>query len=129
MATKDHQKVSASHEIMWKQAQNIGNTRRSKIRQSFGACQVLFIDFENRLFIHDFAHLHTLSQIHPPPLDSNPRKSLWVNGGDVATSKCPRIDLDQKSFLRSKVQLFIYILRGTFLPMILHSQEAIEKPY
>ena len=89
-------------------AQAKGTQDRWKIRQSKGANQVLFIHFENHLFIHGFGHLHALSQIHPPSLDSNPSKSFWVNGGDVATYKCPRIDLDQKSFLRSKVQLFIY---------------------
>ena len=72
---------------------------------------MLFIDFEKCLFIQVFAHLDALSQIHPPPLDSNPRKSLWVNGGDVTTYKCPRIDLDQKKF--PKIQGSIIYLHST----------------
>ena len=90
---------------------------------------MLFIHVEKCLFIQVFAHLVTLSRIHPPPLDSNPRKSLWVNGGDVATQNALELTLTKKSFLRSKVQLFIYILRGISLPMDLHSQEAIGRPY
>ena len=72
---------------------------------------MFFIHLEKCLLIQVLAHLHTLSQIHPPPLDSNPRKSLWVNGGDVATYKCPRIDLDQKKF--PKVQGSIIYLHST----------------
>ena len=70
---------------------------------------MLFIHVEKCLFIQVFAHLDALSQIHPPPLDSNPSKSFWVNGGDVATYKCPRIDLDQKKF--PKVQGSIIYLQ------------------
>ena len=93
--------------------QTKGTQDRWKIQQSKGANQVLFIHFENHLFIHGFGHLHALSQIHPPPLDSNPSKSFWVNGGDVAISKCPRIDLDQKKF--PKVQGSIIYLQFTIL--------------
>ena len=74
--------------------------------------------------------MDALSQIHPPPLDSNPSKSFWVNGGDVATYKCPRIDLDQKKF--PKVQgsiIYLQFYEAFLLPMDLHSQEAIGRPY
>ena len=90
-------------------AQAKGTQDQWKIRQSKGANQGLFIDLEKCFFIQVFAHLDALSQIHPPPLDSNPRKSIWVNGGDVATYKCPRIDLDQKKF--PKVQGSIIYLQ------------------
>ena len=58
---------------------------------------MLFIHVEKCLFIQVFAHLDALSQIHPPPLDSNPKKSFWVNGEDVATKSALELTLTIKN--------------------------------
>ena len=77
---------------------------------------MLFIDLEKYIFIQVWTHLHALSQIHPPPLDSNPKKSFWVNGGDVATKSALELTLTTKIFPKvqgSIIYLHFYVALST----------------